>query len=175
MFEKKLTPRPKRPKVGVTANKYRDALTPSQRIFVYEMIKEMNNGKAKKNQTNAAIRAGYSPKTANEQAAHLMSLPKIKSEIEKELDKLQKRALITAESVLADIKEIGDRCMQSEPVLDKDGKETGEYRFDAHGALRSRELLGKNLELFTDKIKQNGETTINIVVDEDDVGKMEKE
>jgi hypothetical protein len=34
--------------------------------------------------------------------------------------------------------------------------------------------LGKNLELFTDKVKQTGEVALNIVVNNPDVGKMEK-
>ena len=34
--------------------------------------------------------------------------------------------------------------MQQVPVLDKEGNPTGEYRFNAAGALRALELIGKH-------------------------------
>lgn len=43
--------------------------------------------------------------------------------------------------------------MTAEPVLDREGEPTGEYRFDSSGAARGLELLGKHLQMFTDKIK----------------------
>ncbi len=154
---------------------FKAKLTIAQRLFVFEMIKEINNGTGKRNQTAAAIRAGYSPKSANEQAVRLMADPLIKAEIEKELRKLEKKALLSAEAVLLDIKEIGDRCMQAVPVYDDKGRIVpGQWQFNPFGALKSRELLGKNLELFTDKVKQSGEITINVVVNEENVGKMPK-
>lgn len=154
---------------------FKAKLTIPQRLFVFEMIREINNGTAKKNQSAAAIRAGYSPKSANEAAVRLMADPLVKVEIEKELRKLEKKALLSAEAVLLDIKEIGDRCMQAVQVYDDKGKIIpGQWQFNAFGALKSRELLGKNLELFTDKVKQSGEIVINVVVNEENVGKMSK-
>lgn len=45
-------------------------------------------------------------------------------------------------------KEIVDRCMQVQPVLDKDGEPTGEYRFDAAGANKALDQLGRYLGVF---------------------------
>ena len=36
-----------------------------------------------------------------------------------------------------------ERALQQRPVLDKDGKETGEYKYDGAVANRALELIGK--------------------------------
>jgi len=168
-----LSPRPKSPNDDRTKS-YRDDLTPSMRIFVYEAIKEITNGKARKSFTKAAIRAGYAPKRADMTASRLMHHPTVKAEIEKEMKKIEKKALVDASYVVKNIKEIGERCMTKVPVLDEDGKPTGTWKFDSQSALRSQELLGKTMELFTDKVKQSGDVKINITIKEENVGKMEK-
>ena len=45
-----------------------------------------------------------------------------------------KRTEIDADWVLQEQVRVYERCMQDKPVLDKEGKETGEYKFDASGA-----------------------------------------
>ena len=69
-------------------------LTPKQQRFVEEYIKDLNG-------TQAAIRAGYSPKTANEQAVRLLANVSIKTAIDSELEKLRDAALATAYEVEA--------------------------------------------------------------------------
>jgi phage terminase small subunit len=144
-------------------------LSPMQQRFCDEYLAD-----DKRNQTQAAIRAGYSVKTAQVQASCLINEPKVQAYLKWKLSKIQSKLNINAEQVLQSILEIGERCKQAVPVLDDNGNETGVYRFDAQGALRAYELLGKNLELFTDKVKQTGEVALNIVVNNPDVGKMEK-
>jgi phage terminase small subunit len=41
--------------------------------------------------------------------------------------------------------------MQAEPVTDREGKPTGVYTFNAGGALRALELLGKQRGMFVDR------------------------
>ncbi len=41
-----------------------------------------------------------------------------------------------------------DRCMQAVPVLNKRGNATGQYRFEANGAVKSLELLGLEAGMF---------------------------
>ena len=41
--------------------------------------------------------------------------------------------------------------------------ETGEYKFDASGAVRALELLGKHLKLFTEKHEHTGEGGENLL------------
>ena len=142
-------------------------LTPMEELFVAEYCVD-------KHQTQAAIRAGFSEKTAVVKASQLMHQERIQIRIKQQLAKLNKKVFKDAEVILKDIYDIGTRCMQKEPVLDEKGQPIGEWKFDSQGALRSRELLGKHLELFTDKVKQQGETVLNIVVHKNDQGKLEK-
>ena len=46
-----------------------------------------------------------------------------------------------------------DRCMQAVPVLNKRGNATGQYRFEANGAVKSLELLGLEAGMFERKHK----------------------
>jgi phage terminase small subunit len=55
-------------------------VTPKQRAFVLEYIKDFNA-------TQAALRAGYSPKTARFIGAENLTKPNISSEIDKEFEK----------------------------------------------------------------------------------------
>lgn len=68
-------------------------LTPKQKCFVEEYLIDLN-------QTQAAIRAGYSEKTANEQASRLLANVNIKKAIEAAMAERSKRTQITADMVL---------------------------------------------------------------------------
>jgi phage terminase small subunit len=133
-------------------------LTPKQKKFCEEYLIDLNA-------TQAAVRAGYSPRTANPQAARLLANVSVKQYIQSKQDKLQAQTEITQEFVLSSLQKVALRSMQAEPVLDRDGNETGAYVFNAAGANKSLELLGKHIGLFTDKIEHSGNIshTINIV------------
>ena len=119
-------------------------LTPKQKRFVSEYLIDLNA-------TQAAIRAGYSQKTANEQGARLLANASVQAAITEAIEQREKRTQITQDYVLNGIKQLVDRCIQAEPVRDKEGNETGEYRFEAFAALKGYELLGKHLKLLTEK------------------------
>lgn len=70
-----------------------DALTRQQELFVAEYLKDLNA-------TQAAIRAGYSPRTANEQAARLLVNVSIQREIQRHMDARLHRIEESADSVL---------------------------------------------------------------------------
>lgn len=104
-----------------------------------------------KNATEAARAAGY--KHPSKMGSRLTKVPAIKAAIEATEAVALQHAIVDEAWVLSRIKECAERCMQEEPVLDKLGNLTGEWRFDSSGANRSLELLGKNLKLFTDRIE----------------------
>lgn len=114
-------------------------------LFIVEYLIDQNA-------TQAAIRAGYSAKTAGSQGQRLLKNVDISTRIKEKQAKQLKRLELSADYVLSTIKETVERCRQAEPVLDREGNETGEYRFDSTGAFKGLELLGKHLKLFTDKV-----------------------
>jgi len=113
-------------------------LPDKRRRFVDEYIIDCNG-------TQAAIRAGYAPKAANEQAARLLANASIKAAVEEKLAEIRRKNEITADWVVDKAKKIIERCMQAEPVYDNDGNPTGEYKFDSSGANGSLKILAKYL------------------------------
>lgn len=130
------------------------SLTPQQELFCAEYLVDYNG-------TKAAQRAGYAEKTAAAQASRLLKNVNVLSRVRAlQKERLEKLA-VTQESVLLNLLEVYDRCMQKKPVTEWDYetgqyKETGEYAFDSKGALRALELIGKHLAMFTQKVEHSG-------------------
>ena len=76
------------------------ALTPKQQAFIGEYMIDLNA-------TQAAIRAGYSPRTANRIGPELLVKTCIQESLTKAMDKRSKRTDITADRVLAEYAKIG--------------------------------------------------------------------
>ncbi|MHB9105771.1 MAG: terminase small subunit [Armatimonadota bacterium] len=89
------------------------ALEQKQQRFCEEYLVDCNG-------TQAAIRAGYSPKTAREQAARLLSKVNIQDEIARRREKLSKKVEITAENVLRELALMAFSNMQDYITI-KDG------------------------------------------------------
>lgn len=75
------------------------SLTPKQAAFVDEYLIDLNA-------TQAAIRAGYSERTANEQSARLLANVSVRKHIQARMDKRARDTGITAERVLQEIHDI---------------------------------------------------------------------
>jgi len=71
-----------------------------QKLFVKEYLVDLNA-------TQAAIRAGYSKKTAMQQGQRLLTLPDIQMAVQREMRKREKRTEITADRVLQELAKIG--------------------------------------------------------------------
>ncbi|MBS1988744.1 terminase small subunit [Candidatus Dependentiae bacterium] len=130
------------------------ALKDKQEIFCKEYLKDLNG-------TQAAIRAGYSEKTANRIASEILSKPVIRTRIKELMDERSKNILIDSEYVVSSLINVATRCQQGEPVMVWDPeakcmKETGEWQFDSTGANRALELIGKHLGMFTEKVQHSG-------------------
>jgi phage terminase small subunit len=134
-------------------------VTPKQERFVEEYLIDLNA-------TQAATRAGYSAKTANEQGARLLANVSVRSALEVAMTKRSEKTGIDAEYVLQTIVQTMERCKQATPVLDKrgdpvmvetaDGGMAPAYTFEPNAVLKGAELLGKHLKLWTDKMEHSG-------------------
>lgn len=127
-------------------------LTDKQTAFVREYLVDLNA-------TQAAIRAGYSERTASRIGPQLLGKTWVREAIEKAQAKRARRVEVTQDYVLSNLVEVVERTMQRAPVLDRKGEQVTDeegrsvWTFDAKGANRALELLGKHLGIFTDKVK----------------------
>ena len=132
-----------------------DGLNAKQQQFVLEYIVDFNA-------TQAALRAGYSAKTAARIGSENLQKPDIQLAVTRAINARQKRTEITEDYVLSTIRDTVERCRQAEPVTDREGNPTGEYRFDAAATLKGCELLGKHLKMWTDKTEHSGEVKLSL-------------
>tara|TARA_Y100000310_G_scaffold319574_1_gene375005 strand:+ start:847 stop:1224 length:378 start_codon:yes stop_codon:yes gene_type:complete len=116
-------------------------LRPKQQCFVEEYLIDLNA-------TQAAIRAGYSERSANPQAARLLAKDSIKAAIAEAI------AVRSAESEIT-VKLVLDGLL-------REAKFTGEGT--SHAArVAAWEKLGKYLQLFVDRHEHAGYVTLEVV------------
>lgn len=138
-----------------------ETLTMKQRMFCDEYLVDMNG-------TQAAIRAGYSIGCATSQASKMLSMPKLQKYLETKRRKLEIKTEMSAQYVLQNLKDVAERCMSAQPVVNMAGKpvldENGNpvYRFDSAGANKALELIGKHLGVFN--ADQSGNASSSKVV-----------
>ena len=153
-------------------------LRPKQILFIKEYLVDLNGAQA-------AIRAGYSAKTARITASQLLTKPNIQAAIQAEMDKRAEKTSITAERVLEEIARIafldirkafdvnGNLLpiheMPEDVARAMGGMDISSYTGQGEGAITeitkkiklidkkgALELLGKHLKLFTEKVEHTG-------------------
>jgi len=148
-------------------------LTEQQQRFCEEYIIDLNG-------TQSAIRAGYSKKTANEQASRLLTNVNVQRYIQELKAKRSERSAITADMVIAEIAKVAmlnvedfydDIGLKPLSELDDAAKaaissyqvkriKTGKDKFEdvpivkTHDKMKALELLGKHLGVFEKDNKQ---------------------
>jgi phage terminase small subunit len=111
-------------------------MTPKQERFVEEYLVDLNA-------TQAAIRAGYSAKTAFTIGHENLRKPYIQEAIQKAKTKVSEKLEITVETVLLGL--------HKEATREEEGS--------SHGArVAAYNLLGKHLGMFTEKVEINLKT-----------------
>ncbi len=137
-------------------------LTPKQHRFVEEYLIDLNA-------TQAAIRAGYSKKTARAIASENLAKPNIQEAVAKAKRERSEATKIDAEWVLKQAVELYQRCMQEikpakNPKTGKqiyDGEGNALFTFNAAAANRALEMIGKHVEVaaFKERVEfSNGNT-----------------
>jgi phage terminase small subunit len=123
------------------------------------------------NATQAAIRAGYSKKTANRIATENLSKPVIKNYIAEVMAAKRSALIADQDEVLRYLTAVMRGQSQSEiVVVENVGDFMSEARTmqkapDEKERLRAAELLGKRYGAFTDKVEATVDMELNITVD----------
>lgn len=158
-------------------------MTPKQERFCEEYLIDLNGAAA-------AIRAGYSPRSAKEQAAKLLTKGNIHVRVQQEMAERSRRTGITQDRVLlelarvafvniADVVDVDTAALRPDaspddtaaiagvrvktiPGSDHDGIER-EVKFA--DKLKALELLGRHLGMFNDKLDVSGVLPVQIVDD----------
>lgn len=147
-------------------------LTAKQQRFVEEYLIDLNA-------TQAAIRAGYSKKTAKEVGCQNLTKLNIQEEIQKKIKNREKRTEITQDRVLKELAAIafakvsdfviiddwGHVELTQTEALSEDNKKAlagiKETKFginvETYDKTKALELLGRHLGMFKDKIEVSGE------------------
>lgn len=114
-------------------------LSAKQKKFVHEWLIDLCG-------TRAAVRAGYSEKSAAQTASRLMKDPAVREYrdalLKEEFDSLG----ITAHSLAVEVWRVYERCAAATPVMQwdsvlRDYVESGEWQFDAKGCLKALGML----------------------------------
>lgn len=166
-----------------TLDDIKKRLTRKQAVFCDEYIISLNA-------TQAAIKAGYSEKTARKIGQENLTKPDIKKYIELRLDEKEKSRIASQDEVLQYLTKTMRR-QEPEHVVITVQEETSAYVPDEHGTMRKQtiktekpvvqemptrvsdsnkaaELLGKRYKLFTDKTEISGAVPI-VISGEDEI------
>lgn len=139
-------------------------MTAKQRRFCDEYLIDLNA-------TQAAIRAGYSKKTAYSIGVENLKKPVIKRYLDERMEEKDKELIADQDEVLKYLTSVlRGNSRSSVVVVESTGDYCSEAREmkkapDEKGRLKAAELLGKRYGLYTDRIEQDIDMELNISVD----------
>lgn len=124
-------------------------LTVKQDLFCSEYIIDLHV-------TNAALRAGYSERSAAAIGSENLTKPEIQARLAELMHERSERLKIDADWVLRKAVELHDKCMEAEPMLGPDGENLGYAKFNPAGAAKAIELVGKHVSVKAFEESQKG-------------------
>lgn len=139
-------------------------LTAKQQRFCDEYLIDLNA-------TQAAIRAGYSKKTANRIGAENLSKPVIKQYIEERMAEKEAELIADQDEVLKYLTSVlRGESQSTEIVIEGVGEGCSEARTiqkepSEKDRLKAAELLGKRYGIYTDKVEADVDMELNINID----------
>lgn len=143
-------------------------MTPKQKRFCVEYLVDLNG-------TQAAIRAGYSKKTANRIASQLLSKLDIKSYIAEIREREFEDTIATAKEAEAFLANAMRGDIDEEVIVTEgigDGVSLARIvnkQISAKDRLKAAELIGKRNSLFTDKVDVDATIRPVVIGGEDDL------
>ena len=132
-------------------------ITAKQKRFCDEYLVDCNA-------TQAAIRAGYSKKSAGRNADRLMKNDEIKNYIENQLKELHKSTIADAQEVIEYLTSVmRGECKEEVLRLSGDGIQTiDNIEVSAKERIKAAELIGKRYGIFNDKVSLEIEPVVII-------------
>lgn len=127
------------------------------------------------NATEAAIRAGYSKKTAYSIGNENLNKPEIKNYIDERMKEIESDRIAKAEEVLAFLSaslrgEVLEEVVSTESIEGMIKPVILKKQLSAKDRIKAAELLGKRYALFTEKVDLEGNVGVTII---DDIGTLE--
>jgi len=105
--------------------------------------------------SQAYVSVGYSETGACQAASRLLRRVDVRARISEihtaALESAVERCALSRAWALESLQSVAQRCMQAEPAANSKGEKNGMYTFNAAGATRALELLGRQLGLFTER------------------------
>ncbi len=135
-------------------------MTEKQKRFCIEYLIDLNA-------TQAAIRAGYSKKTAKVIGQENLTKPDIKKYIEQQLKQIKNEKIADVQEVLEYLTAVmrGEQKEQVALFTGEGMQKLVQKDVSAKDRLKAAELIGKRYGLFTEKMELQGSTTVYIVDD----------
>lgn len=139
-------------------------MTAKQQRFCDEYLIDLNA-------TQAAIRAGYSTRTAQQMGAENLSKPVVKEYIAARMAEKESELIADQDEVLKYLTSVmRGQSRSSVVVVESAGDFTSQAREmekspDEKERLKAAELLGKRYGLYTDKVEQDVDLELHITVD----------
>jgi phage terminase small subunit len=135
-------------------------MTEKQKRFCNEYLIDCNG-------TQAAIRAGYSRKTAVKIAAENLTKPDIKTYIEERLAEIQSEKTADAREVMEYLTAVmrGEHTEQTLRLSETGGQDIVSINVSEKDRLKAAELIGKRYGLFKENVNVEGAMGVTIVDD----------
>jgi phage terminase small subunit len=145
-------------------DKDKPVLTVKQKKFA-DLYIELGNA------TEAAIKAGYSEKTAKAMGYENLTKPYIKQYIDEIMVQKDKEAIASQDEILSYLTAVmrGNKREQTLIGIGMGEQRVTEIDVGSKDRIKAAELLGKRYGMWTDKLDVTGAMVVNIVDDVDDL------
>ena len=135
-------------------------MTEKQRRFCDEYLRDCNAAQA-------AIRAGYSKKTAKQIGQKLLTKIDLRAYVDAQLEKIRSEKIADAQEGMEYRTSVmrGEHTEQTLQLAGDGVQQISEIKVAARERLKAAELLGKRYALFTEKIEGDIDGKLHITVD----------
>lgn len=136
-------------------------MTPRQQKFCDEYL-------ISGNATEAAIKAGYSRKTAKQTGSENLAKPDLRAYIDEQLAKIHSAKIADAEEVMKYLTSVmrGEHTEQVLKLVGEGVQTVTDIDVSAKERLKAAELIGKRYGLFTEKVGLEGAVPVIITGDD---------